>query len=342
MLAHRTVKRPTLLKVYAKKTQLWLAYRISKAALLLFRGGFRALPIRLFRLMMGSVTGVIITVFLSRRRIMKNLNKALGETSSVATKKGLAKGVQFNISRNLQDCILQWLDPRYVIEHVTVRGIENLEAALARKKGVIALGAHLGNYVLVGARLGIEGYSFHTLFRVPSDKRVEEMIYQIVGSFHQNIISSHPRRVAVTRILSALNKNEIVFMLADNLKKGKIPTSLFGQTVFAPRGPVSLALRSGAAVLPVYLIRNYEGGLDLVIAQEIPMMRNGNLAADIARNTDRTMVYLEDLIRSYPDQWSWLTVRMRGRRQTFAPCEGALRRKYDSTCLSRINQNIKP
>jgi len=117
-------------------------------------------------------------------------------------------------------------------------------------------------------------------------------------------------------------------MLADNLKKGKIPTSLFGQTVFSPRGPVSLALRSGAAVLPVYLIRNYQGGLDLVIAQEIPMMRNGNLAADIVRNTDSTMVYLEDLIRSYPDQWTWLTVRMGGRRQTFAPCEGALRRFY--------------
>jgi len=323
-----TVKWTAHVSAYAKKTQLWLVYRISKAALVLFRGSFRALPIRLFRLMMGSVTGVIITVFLSRRRIMKNVNKALGEICSVATKKGLAKGVQFNISRNLQDCILQWLDPRYVIEHVTVTGIENLEAALARKKGVIALGAHLGNYVLVGARLGIEGYPFHTLFRVPSDKRVQEMIHQLVVSFHQNIIPSHPRRVAVTRILSALKDNEIVFILADNLKRGKIPTSLFGQTVLSPRGPVSLALRSGAAVLPVYMIRNYQGVLDLIIGQEIPMTRNGSLPADIVRNTDRTMVYLEDLIRSYPDQWSWLTVRMRGRRQVVAPREGALRRFY--------------
>ena len=319
MFVPRTVKRTAQIEVYAKKCQLWLAYRISKAALLLFRGSFRALPIRLFRLMVGSVTGVIITVFLSRRRIMKNLNKALGETCSVATKKGLAKGVQFNIARNLQDCILQWLDPKYVIERVTLTGIENLEAALARGKGVIALGAHLGNYVLVGARLGIEGYPFHTLFRLPSDKGVQKIIHKIVVSFHQNIIPSQPRRVAVTRILSALKENEIVFILADNLKKGKIPTSLFGQTVFSPRGPVSLALRSGAAVLPVYLIRNYQGGLDLIIGQEIPMKRNGSLPADIVTNTDSNMVYLEDLIRRYPDQWSWLTVRMRGRRQAIAP-----------------------
>ena len=312
----------------SKRISLWLVYRLTHGALVLFRCSYRGFPTSVFRVITGSVIKVIIFIFLSRKRIVRNLDRALGETHSPATKKGLAKGVQWNIGRNAQDCIFQWLDPRYVIEHVTVTGIENLEAALARGKGVIALGAHLGNYVLVGARLGIEGYPFHTLFRVPSDKRVEEMIYHIVGSFHQNIIPSHPRRVAVTRILSALKENEIVFMLADNLKKGRIPTSLFGQTVLSPRGPVSLALRSGAAVLPVYLIRNYQGGLDLVIAQEIPMIRNGNLAADIILNTDRTMIYLEDLIRSYPDQWSWLTVRMRGKRQTFAPCEGALRRFY--------------
>ena len=253
---------------------------------------------------------------------MQNLNMALGETCSVATKKGLAKGVQFNIGRNLQDCILQWLDPRYVIKHVTVTGIEHLEAALARKKGVIALGAHLGNYVLVGARLGLEGYRFHTLFRVPSDEGIQEIIHQIVGPFHQKIISSQPRRVAVTKILSALKDNEIVFILADNLKKGKIPTSLLGQTVFSPRGPVSLALRTGAVVLPINLIRNYQGGLDPIIGQEIPMKRNGSLPVDIVTNTDSTMVYLEDLIRRYPDQWSWLTVRMRGRRQAIMPPAG--------------------
>ena len=314
-----TLMRTAPVKVYAKKFQMWLAYRMAEGVLFLFRKSFKALPVGMFRLVTGSVAGTLISIFLSRRKIIKNLDKVLGETYSPATKKGLARGVQWNIGRNAQDCIFQWLDPRYVFENVTVTGIENLEAGLAKGKGVIALGAHLGNYVLVGARLGLEGYRFHTLFRVLSDKRVQDIIDRNVNSFHQNIIPSLPRRAAVTRVLSALKNNDIVFILADNLKKGKIPTSLFGQTVFSPRGPVSLALRSGAVVLPIYLIRNYQGGLDLIIGQEIPMTRNGSLTADIARNTDRTMVYLEDLIRCYPDQWSWLTVRMRGRKQAITP-----------------------
>jgi KDO2-lipid IV(A) lauroyltransferase len=306
-------------KVYAKKFQMWLAYRMAEGVLFLFRKGFKALPVGLFRLVTGSVAGTLISIFLSRRRIIKNLDIALGETHSPATKKGIAKGVKLNTRRNIQDCIFQWLYPRYVFEQVTITGMENLQVALSRRKGVIALGAHLGNYVLVGARLGLEGYRFHTLIRIPSDKRVQDIIKLNVNSFHQNLIPSLPRRIAVARVLSALKDNDIVFILADNLKKGKIPTSLFGQTVFSPRGPVSLALRSGAVVLPIYLVRNYQGGHDLIIDQEIPMTRNGSLPVDIAKNTHRTMVYLEDLIRRYPDQWSWLTVRMRGRRQVVAP-----------------------
>ena len=40
------------------------------------------------------------------------------------------------------------------------------------------------------------------------------------------------------------------------------------------------------------------------------MRRNLALAKDIAANTQRVVLYLELLIRSYPDQWNWLTVRM--------------------------------
>ena len=61
----------------------------------------------------------------------------------------------------------------------------------------------------------------------------------------------------------------------------------------------------------MYLVRNYQGGLDLVIEPEIPMIRNGSLAEDITQNTQHIVRYLENLIRRYPDQWNWLTVRMR-------------------------------
>lgn len=294
-----------------KRISFWLFCRVLEEAFLGFLGLQRLLSRRLFQRATAPLLKLLIYFLLPRRRIIRNLAAAFGEAYSEATKKGLAKGVQQHFSKNLLDCILLMGDPEHIRDKVTIRGIENLQAALAKGNGVIALGAHIGNFVLVGTRLGMEGYPFHTLFRIPEEPRIKSVIYRILPRFYQRIIPSRPKQLAVRRVLEALKRNEIVFILADNLKKGKIQSVLFGRPVPSPRGPVSLALRTGAAVVPVYLIRGYEGGLRLIIEPEIPLHRNGNLGRDIAHNTGRIVGHLEELIRRYPDQWSWLTVRMK-------------------------------
>lgn len=303
-----------------KRTYHWLLYRSLESVFLIFSGIIEILPPKIFRRAATPAFKLLIAILVPRRRIMKNLRAAFGETYSEAAKKGLAKGVQENFVKNLVDCFIQLNQPDHVRKIVTVRGIEHLDAALAKGNGVIALGAHIGNFVLVGSRLGVEGYSFHTLFRIPSEPRIRTIVSNYLPPrLHQRAIPSRPRRPAVRQILGALKRNEIVFILGDNLKKGKVQTLFFGQRVPSPRGPVSLALRSGAAVVPLYLIRNYQGRLELVIEPEITMERNGSLGADITNNTRQIVGYLEKLIRRYPDQWNWLTVRMRRHRTGPAP-----------------------
>lgn len=289
---------------------MWLLYRLLEAVFFCFLGLLNLLSPQAFRRIATPLLALFISLLVPGRRIMRNLNAAFGESYSQATKKGLAKGVQEHFIRNLVDCFLQMRYPEQIRSSITVEGMKNLEAALAKGKGVIALGAHIGNFVLVGARLGMEGLPFSTLFRLPRDKGISKIIDSYVPRFNQRIIPSHPRRLAVRRILEALQKNEIVFILGDNLKKGRVEALLFGQKVPSPRGPVSLALRSEAAVVPLYLIRNYQGGLHLVIEPEIVMTRDTTVAGDITQNTNRLVQYLEDLIRRYPDQWNWLTVRL--------------------------------
>lgn len=290
---------------------MWVLYRLLEGMFYILVGLLRTLPLDLFRRLSAPFIRALICFLIPRRRIVKNLNAAFGQRYSGATKKGLAKGVQDHFAKNLLDCLFQLAHPLYVQEAVSIDGIQNLEAALAKGKGVIALGAHIGNFVLVGARLGIEGYRFSTLFRIPQEERINRVIHRYLPHFHQQIIPSRPRRAAVREILAALKHNEIVFILGDNLKKGKVEAQLFGQRVTSPRGPVSLALRTGAAVVPLYLVRNYQGGLQLIIEPELPLTRNGDLSRDITHGTQGFVRYLEQVIRRYPDQWNWLTVRMR-------------------------------
>ena len=293
----------------------WLSYRAIEAIFYLFDAAVRRLPPKLFRRLSAPLFQALISVAIPRRRIFRNLTAAFGESYSPATRKGLAKGVQEHFAKNLTDCFWQLRDPDHARATITVEGLEKLDAALARGKGVIALGAHIGNFVLVGTRLGAEGYPFSTLFRLPSDNRIKDAIVRRLSLYRQRVIPSQPRRLAVRRVVEALKRNEIVFILGDNLKRGKVDAFFFGQRVPSPRGPVSLALRSGAALVPMYMIRNYQGDLHLVIEPEVLLIRDGNIYEDVSGNTRRIVEYLEKLIARYPDQWNWLTVRMKRRHR---------------------------
>jgi KDO2-lipid IV(A) lauroyltransferase len=300
-----------------------LTYRAVEGLFLFYTFLLHSLPSGIFRRVATPTLRLVVRILIPRRRIVKNLSGAFGRSYSAPAKNGLARGVQENFTRSLIDCFLQLADPERARRKVAIEGLDNLEAARAKGKGVIALGAHIGNFVLVGTRLGLEGYRVSTLFRMPEDERLRMVIERQLPFFHQQVIPARPRRAAIRRIAGALKQNEIVCILGDNLKKGKVETSLFGQRVHTARGPVSLALRTGAALVPMYLVRNYDGKLRLVIEPELLLIRNGSVYEDVSGNTHRIVGYLEGLIGRYPDQWNWLTVRMRKRPRAAAP--GALR-----------------
>ncbi len=294
----------------SKEFHLKILYQLSTAIFYLFYGLRRLFPPAVFRWAARPFLKLFVLLAIPRKRIVRNLTAAFGKIYSEATKDGLARGVQDHFRKNLLDCLLQLGDPDYARRSISILGLEHLESALEKGKGAIALGAHIGNFVLLGTRMGLEGYVVHTLFRIPRDRTVEGAIKRYLPRYHQSVIPSLTKRIAVKTILEALRRNEIVHILGDNLKKGTIDALLFGHRVFSSRGPVSLALRSGAPLVPVYLIRNYHGRMQLVIEPPIEVTPTGDLATDIAQNTRRVVSYLEALIRRYPDQWNWLTVRL--------------------------------
>jgi lauroyl/myristoyl acyltransferase len=289
----------------------WLLYRSVEALFAAYRFLQLNLPEAVFRRLAAATLKNFVRLLLPRRRIIKNITRAYGKSYSPHTKEGLARGVQDNFARSLIDCFLQLGDPARARRKITIEGLEHLQAALAKGNGVIALGAHIGNFVMVGTRLGMEGYTVSTLFRMPPDRRLKSLIERLTPSFYQQVIPSRPRQAAIRRIALALRRNEIVSILGDNLKSGKVETSFFGRRVHTARGPASLALRSGAALVPMYLVRTYGGKLRLIIEPALLLIREGNVYEDVTGNTRRIVGHLETLIGRYPDQWNWLTVRLK-------------------------------
>jgi KDO2-lipid IV(A) lauroyltransferase len=170
----------------------------------------RVLPLSQSRKTAGPFLHVFIRFAIPRKRVIRNLSAVFGRSYSRATKDRLARGIQEHFFRNLFDCLLQLADDQHAMNIVHIEGKEYLESALRKGKGVIAFGAHIGNFVLLGTCLGLDGHQFHTLFRIPNDKRIQKLIATFLPNYHQSVIPSRPARSAVTKVLAALKRNEIV------------------------------------------------------------------------------------------------------------------------------------
>jgi KDO2-lipid IV(A) lauroyltransferase len=252
-----------------------------------------------------------------RSQMLHNLKLALGDSLE---EDGRADEIIRRAVRNLHRgaaelaSAVHWT-PDVVKESILLEGRENLELALARGRGAIALSGHLGNFALIGTRLAAEGYAFNALIKNPPDRKFAELLTSLRSQIGQKTISARPRVEAAKQILKALRRNEIVLMVPDEYKHKGAAVEFFGRPAPSARGPATLALRSGAAVLPMFLLWEKQG-LRLTIERPLELVETGQTRKDILENTAMFASCLERVIRRYPDQWNWLNVRWRQTEET--------------------------
>ena len=193
---------------------------------------------------------------------------------------------------------------------IPIVGSEHLDAALAKGAGVMVLSAHLGNFFLVGSRLAVEGYAVSVLVNQPKDSGLAKLMDKYRLQVRQKTIHARPRREALKDLHHFMRCNEVVVIISDEYRPGKgIEVPLFDWTVLARRGPATVAMRTGAAIIPACMIRQPDGTLKLVVEPELELDRSGKGGDQIKENMIRITQWLERTVRAYPDQWNWMNIR---------------------------------
>jgi KDO2-lipid IV(A) lauroyltransferase len=106
-------------------------------------------------------------------------------------------------------------------------------------------------------------------------------------------------------IVAALGRNEVVGLVFDRDVLGSgLPVTFFGAPTRLPAGAASLGLRTGAAVLPAYTVRRPGGRYLGWFEPPLPLVKTGDVRADIQLNTERITRSLETVIHRYPEQWT--------------------------------------
>ncbi len=286
-----------------------LRYRAGEYALRGFVAALPWIPYRLLVLLTNFGARVsFYCLWGYRRRMFANVSKAIGDTLRGPREcRALVWHAWRNFARSvLETSAVVHFPKEQIISTVKLEGEEHLKNALALGRGVLALSAHLGSFAIIGSRLAANGYPFSVVVKHPSDERFAELMNQYRAGVGVHTISAKPRREAVRGILRALRDNRIVMVIADEFKSGGVTVNFMGQLSSAPRGPATLALRTGAVTLPVFAIRGPDGSLTLSVGAPIEPIRKQDLEESVAATTALFTRHLEMMIRRYPDQWGWL------------------------------------
>jgi KDO2-lipid IV(A) lauroyltransferase len=245
-----------------------------------------------------------------RERSARNVETALGEHPPGGSS-ALVRGSLRNFFRSFVEIGLAVESNLPAIRgEVPAAGLEHLRAALAKKQGVIVLSAHIGNFMMLGTRLAADGLPAHVLINHPRGGPVGDLADRYRDKVGQKTIHARPRREAFRELGEILRQNGIAIVIADEFRSGSgVQVPFFGHIVTARRGPATLALRTGAAVVPAAMLRAKDGALRLEVDPEIDLCRTGDVKADVAENTRRMTRWLEKTVAAYPDQWNWFTVR---------------------------------
>ena len=184
-------------------------------------------------------------------------------------------------------------------------GLEGREEGAARGQGVILAVPHLGSWDLGGAWLSSVGYPLTVVVEPLEPPELFDWFVELRQSAGMTVVPLGRR--AGPAILRTLREGGVVALLTDRDLAGKgVEVEFFGENTTLPPGPATLALRTGAALLPAAVVSTAADRHRVVVRPPLAIERRGEVADDVARITQALAEELEKLIRLAPEQYFWL------------------------------------
>lgn len=257
----------------------------------------------------GSLIGIPFAIGMRNKREMveRHMRRVRPQASSIEIRR-LTQQVFDSYARYyLESFRLPTLSNEQVASTMTCEGYyENLLPALERGHGVILALPHLGGWEWAGRWAADLGNKMTVVVEPIEPPELFEWFAELRRKFGMSVIPLGPE--AGPAVLKSLRNNEVLCLLSDrDITGGGIDVEFFGERTTLPAGPATLALRTGAALLPTAAYFTDRGvGHHGVIGAPMNCERRGKLREDVQRITQDLAYELEKLISLAPEQWHLL------------------------------------
>jgi KDO2-lipid IV(A) lauroyltransferase len=290
-------------KTRKKMSRLSLLWTIKLILLL-----SRLMPYR-FGVCTGGVLGYLGYYLLPREKIraIAHLTSAFKERDDAWIRR-TAKRSFIHLGKSMLEVML--VTPRRLPQIADFHGIENLNEAMARGKGVIYFTGHIGNWELLGGVLASR-FPLSVVAAPIEPEPLNDLILQLRGRIGIKIIL-RGRAGASRELIRIFKENRILGLLIDQDTdvEGAF-VDFMGRPAWTPTAAASMAIKFGAPVVFGYIQRGADNRHTVTVEGPLELIRTGDAEKDIIANTALFTKKIEDCIMRNPEQWVWMHRRWR-------------------------------
>ena len=177
------------------------------------------------------------------------------------------------------------------------------ESILPPDRGAIVISAHVGNWEVAGNALG-DTRTVNVIMVDNERPRIRELFQRALSRRRINVIPFGRNMLEPAfAIKAALDRHEIVCMHGDrSIGRNDETADFLGAPALFPRGPFEIAAITGAALTPVFAVRESWKRYRLIILSPISVHGSDRDAA-IRSAVREYAAALEKTVRAYPYEW---------------------------------------
>ncbi|MFC1914566.1 lysophospholipid acyltransferase family protein [Chloroflexota bacterium] len=254
---------------------------------------------------LAILCGDILFLLSAKRRkiVSDNIKRVPGLESDKGRKRAAIRGVFKHMAKNYFDLTkLSQLRLDKLEENVTIEGWHHLGDAVTEGRGTIIASAHLGNFDVAARILVLRGINM-TIF--VEDFNSTPFLRNVAKLRQRNGARTiQVNKGALREALQILRHGGTIGIACDrDIQENGLKVNFFGEVTSLPVGAVSLALRTGAAIVPIFSVRQSNNRYSIYIEPPLRLGGNGNRSHSLREGLEKLTSIMERYIREYPEQW---------------------------------------
>jgi KDO2-lipid IV(A) lauroyltransferase len=255
----------------------------------------------------GAALGAVVyhVLRLRRRVVMENLDIALGEETSLQDRRRIAAACYRQFGRSYFEYFgLPRFHQRGMMARFDFEGLQHVEAARSRNKGVVFMSAHFGNMELGALATHGGVMPVHILVGDLSNRAVGAAMDEMR---RRNGLPIERRGMGLRQVMRVLRRGESVGIPADQEARWHgVQVPLFGRQSLAHPGGAYFGVKTGAPLVPTFHVRH--GRRHRIVFMD-PIYPAGEGDEAVRALTAAYCRALEEMVRRHPDHWFWMHKR---------------------------------